>query len=255
MKRLQQLDLLSLAPGGVAVAGRGPRRCSWCQASLAAVRDTASWCSKRCRQTAWRFRRERVAQDLHATPKRLAYADPPYPGKARRYYKDQPTFAGEVDQLELLQRLQRDFDGWALSTSPQGLRLLLPHVDASTFVCPWVKPHKQPPAKGPGNVHEYVLVKPARLVKPGPPDAFTGAVARGGDSDLMGRKPVKFVAWVFALLGASTCDTLLDLYPGSDIVGRCWAEFCRQAPASPAAALDASLLARGDSPGAEQVRH
>ena len=28
---------------------------------------------------------------------RFAYADPPYPGLSARYYRNEPTFAGEVD--------------------------------------------------------------------------------------------------------------------------------------------------------------
>jgi hypothetical protein len=33
-------------------------------------------------------------------PLRLAYADPPYPGKAR-LYQDHPDYGGEVDHAEL----------------------------------------------------------------------------------------------------------------------------------------------------------
>ena len=40
-----------------------------------------------------------------------------------------------------------------------------------------------------------------------------------------GQKPVKFVRWVFGLLGACPDDELDDLYPGSGIVGREWKVF------------------------------
>lgn len=36
---------------------------------------------------------------------KLAYADPPYPGEAKRHYADHPDYAGEVDQHALIQRL------------------------------------------------------------------------------------------------------------------------------------------------------
>lgn len=36
---------------------------------------------------------------------RIAYADPPYPGCAH-LYKDHPDYGGEVDHVELLQRLE-----------------------------------------------------------------------------------------------------------------------------------------------------
>jgi hypothetical protein len=166
-------------------------------------------------------------------PKRLAYADPPYPGLAARYYRNEASYAGEVDHAQLIQRL-RTFDGWALSTSRKGLRQVLALAPVGVYVCPWVKIKSKPKSLGPANIHEYVLVQPARLALGGPPDAFCGQVARGGDSDLKGRKPIKFVRWIFQLLGAMPGDTLADLYPGSGVVGRCWGEFTRQA--SPTAA-------------------
>jgi len=52
-------------------------------------------------------------------PLRLAYADPPYPGKAY-LYRDHPDYGGEVDHAELIERLAA-YDGWALSTSAAAL--------------------------------------------------------------------------------------------------------------------------------------
>jgi hypothetical protein len=163
-------------------------------------------------------------------PKQLAYADPPYPGLARRYYGGEPSFAGEVDHKRLLEQLAT-FDGWALSTSRKALRDVLsftPRGD-DVIVCPWVKTHGAPPARGPSNIHEYVIVHPARRRLPGVPDAFVGGHAHSGGSSLMGRKPIRFVHWVFGLLGALPVDSLADLYPGSGVVGRCWGEFQRRA--------------------------
>ncbi len=108
----------SLAPGGDAL-------CPWCRAAPASTRGV--WCSKKCRQSAWRARRLAVSEDLNDTPKRLAYADPPYPGTSLKYYGDQPDYAGEVDHAELVSRLQ-GYDGWALSTSVRALRESPPAV-------------------------------------------------------------------------------------------------------------------------------
>lgn len=36
----------------------------------------------------------------------MAYADPPYPGQAKRHYADHPDYAGEVDHGELMMRLE-----------------------------------------------------------------------------------------------------------------------------------------------------
>jgi hypothetical protein len=54
----------------------------------------------------------------------MAYADPPYPGKAWMY-RGEPTYAGEVDHAALIASLKA-FDGWALSTSARALRHVLP---------------------------------------------------------------------------------------------------------------------------------
>lgn len=210
--------------GSSDVSSRGGRRCGWCSVSLLARQDR--WCSKKCRQTAWRLRQLGVAEVQNDAPRRLAYADPPYPGLSKKYYSKEASYAGEVDHVSLVQKL-KTYDGWALSTSRRALRDVLPLVPPETIICPWVKTHPQPDAFGPSNVHEYVLVVPGRWRRPGPPDAFVGAVARGGDSNLMGRKPIKFVSWLFSLLGAGPDDTLDDLFPGSGVVGRSWSEFCR----------------------------
>ena len=69
------------------------RPCQWCRAELDPTQE--KWCSKRCRQTAWRFRQIAVVEDLGDTPKRLGYADPPFPGLSRKYYGDQPSYRGE----------------------------------------------------------------------------------------------------------------------------------------------------------------
>lgn len=229
-----------------AVAAAGSRQCQWCRAELEQTQE--KWCSKRCRQTAWRFRKIAVAEDLGDTPKRLVYADPAYPGLAEKYYGDHPDYRGEVDHVRLLEQLTTGgYDGWALSTSRKALRYVLSLVpawlDDEIIVCPWIKTHHEPKARGPSNKHEYVIVVPARRRMPGPPDCLVAAVARGGDSDLIGRKPLEFIAWLFQLLGAAPRDTLLDLFPGSGIVGRCWDEFCRSAPSlTPAVATSVEGL-------------
>jgi hypothetical protein len=44
---------------------------------------------------------------------KIAYADPPYIGCAH-LYRDHPDYAGEVDHVHLIERLERDYDGWIL---------------------------------------------------------------------------------------------------------------------------------------------
>lgn len=217
------------------------RKCRWCGSLLQSRR--ATYCSKRCRQSAWRLRR-RSQLELSATPGatgalRFAYADPPYPGLSKRYYGNEPTYAGEVDHPALIASLVARHDageiaGWALSTSAAALRDLLPLCPQGARVASWVKPHGvSSRTYGMHNVWEPVIVVGGRKRRPGVPDGLTALPARGGGSTLMGRKPIAFCAWLFDLLGMVPGDTLDDLFPGTGIVGRAWDELSARAAATP----------------------
>jgi hypothetical protein len=157
------------------------------------------------------------------TPRRVGYADPPYPDTAERWYGDEDTFLGEVDHRALLGQLVR-YDGWALSTSARALRRVLPLCPPEARVAAWVKPIGVPRVtRGPHSRWEPVIYVPARLVQPGKRDWLRAMPARGGDSSLPGRKPVAFYRWLFELLGMAPQDSLADLYPGSKMGSRCWA--------------------------------
>lgn len=159
-----------------------PRRCRWCRSGIAATaRSDAQYCSKKCRQTAFRLRRRRERQvKAAAVGLRLAYADPPYPGLAARYYRNEPTFAGEVDHEALMPSLQ-EYDGWAISTSARYLGDLLRLCPREARVCAWVKPHgANPNTLGIHNCWEPLIVKPARLSRPGRRDWLRAHAARGG---------------------------------------------------------------------------
>ena len=162
---------------------------------------------------------------------RFAYADPPYPGLARRYYAGEDNYAGEVDHVALIARLEAGgFDGWALSTSARALRWLLPLCPERVRVCPWVKPiAPSPQTFGPHNTWEALLVVGGRRRRPGVRDWLRAHPARGG-GELPGRKPLAFAAWLFDLLCMQPGDTLEDLFPGSGIIGRAWAELSRGVP-------------------------
>jgi len=161
----------------------------------------------------------------NATSKRLAYADPPYPGLARKFYGKETTYAGEVDHAELIRRLS-SYDGWALSTSARALRDILPLCPPEARVCAWIKPGGAPPKTfGLHNVWEPVIVLQARRLRPGRRDALYIHPARLGGSKLIGRKPLQFCAWLFEALGADPGDSFDDLFPGSGIVSSAWREF------------------------------
>lgn len=224
-------------------------KCDWCREVEVSIR--ARFCGRKCRQSAFRLRRrigraEAVEVDLVPTtpggsefklpssidrwttqpkPLRFAYADPPYPGMARRFYGDRPEFKGEVDHVALLASLTAGaYAGWALSTSAKALRDLLPLCPPEARVCAWVKPHGAAPATfGLHNVWEPVIVVQGRRLRPGRRDALWAHAARGG-GELPGRKPIAFCAWLFDALGMLPGDSLDDLFPGTGIVSRSWAE-------------------------------
>lgn len=193
------------------------------------ARRGQKYCSRKCRQAAWRLTRYgREKAPLSSGPglpvgARFAYADPPYPGKAH-YYQDQPSYAGEVDHAELVASLRAGgYAGWALSTSREALRDVLQLCPPEAHVCPWVKPIGAP--RGTYGLHstwEPLIVVGGRKCRPGLNDWLSAKPARLGGSDLIGRKPLAFCAFLFDALGMLPGDVFVDLFPGTGVVGRAW---------------------------------
>lgn len=206
-------------------------QCGWCRRELPTTDPRARFCSRRCRQTAFRVRRRSQVRDaLPAAGMRFAYADPPYPGLSSKYYRHEPTFAGEVDHAALIASLRAaPYAGVALSTASRSLREILPLCPPDARVCAWTKPIGIPPAtRGIHSTWEPVIVWGGRQRPPGVCDWLRALPARGG-GELPGRKPVAFCAWLFDLLGMVPGDELDDLYPGSGIVGAAWSHLSRSA--------------------------
>lgn len=149
---------------------------------------------------------------------RLAVADPPYPGRAH-LYADHPDYAGEVDHVELIYRLNADYDGWALSTSAAALVDILPSCPADHRVLAWVKhtvtvswePVIVVSARKPEGVRDWIQCEPDSYQWREKPDSY-----------VIGQKPEAFCRWVFEWLGAEADDDLDDLFPGSGNVARAW---------------------------------
>jgi hypothetical protein len=193
--------------------------CLWCGDPFTGRRDS-KFCSRKCRQAAFRCRRRQTTQIRTNRPLRLAYADPPYPGMSIMY-KDEPDYAGEVDHKALIERLCSEFDGWALSTSGKRAGVfvkVLALCPPESRVCPWVKPiGVSKKTRGLHNTWEPLIVYPARNLEPGFRDWLEAQPARYG-GELIGRKPIEFCVWMFRCLGALPGDELFDLYPGTGIV-------------------------------------
>lgn len=162
---------------------------------------------------------------------KIAYADPPYIGQAKKHYGKEATYAGEVDHAQLALHLQT-FDGWALSASSPSLHVVLPLFPPDARIGAWVKPFSIfKPGVNPAYSWEPVIYKPARSGK-----ARTGGRKAPTVRDwvscnitlkkgLVGAKPPEFCSWLFNLLGAEKGDEFFDLFPGTGGVTAAWERF------------------------------
>lgn len=188
---------------------------------------------------------------------RIGYADPPYVGCAH-LYKGHEDFAGEVDHEELLTRLDRDYDGWVLhasSTSLPYVCVLAERLGIRGYrIMPWVKPFAafrrnvsvayawEPCLVSPVRkpiVTKEIVMRDWRVAEDEHhlPDWCAESITM--KKGLTGAKPPKVCEWLFHVLGAEPDDELVDLYPGTGIVGRTWGEWAARAvpPAAPQKAL------------------
>lgn len=175
---------------------------------------------------------------------RFAYADPPYLGQCgqyEHYHPDGRCWDDLSTHAALIERLVTDFpDGWALSLSSPSAALILPLCPLDARWGPWVKtfgafkrgvrpaymwepvifwrgrnpnaghPHAPPEKNGKQTTPKdfariemgTVLAEPITLKK-----GFTGA------------KPDAFCEWVLDLLNVQPGDEVVDLFPGTGIMG------------------------------------
>lgn len=213
--------------------------CEWCAEPIPPwVRLPARTCSKSCRQKLQRFG-VGAALARAAKPMRFGYADPPYPGLARRYYK-----MPEVDHALLAVELVRDYpDGFALSTSSDALVTVRGFVESAlpksrrhlVRTAAWVRGSRGCVTMYPRDAWEPLIVYGGRGRKTGAGVAWDnvlvspfGARPRSLKSALIGMKTPAFCEWMFRMLGALRGDELVDLFPGSGVVGRAWRLYNRE---------------------------
>ena len=164
---------------------------------------------------------------------RIAYADPPYIGQARRHYGE-----AEVDYESLIKDLLA-YDGWGLSCTSSSLAQLLPLCPPDTRVGAWVKPfaffHRG--TRGhPPYAWEPVIFMSARPRERTPHgvrdwvccNAFGTTPAErtwGKEKGVVGIKPPDFCVWLFGVLGLRVDDIFVDLFPGSGMVMDQWRKY------------------------------
>jgi hypothetical protein len=171
-----------------------------------------------------------VTADNDASVRRLAFADPPYLGMshigAEHHYGAHHPDAGDFDTVDahrdLVGHLVDDFpDGWALCLSSRSLRVILPMCPEDVRVAAWVKGWcSWKPGISPAYAWEPVIFRGGRRM----PDAVKArdwlqANVRTGQA-IPGSKPESFCRWVLLMLGYRAGDTLVDLFPGTGIMGQ-----------------------------------
>jgi hypothetical protein len=170
---------------------------------------------------------------------RAAYADPPYLGCGAKHYGRLHDSASVYDDpaahAALIERLNDEYDCWALSLHEPSLRLILPMCPPGIRVGSWVKPF----AAFKKNVTRAWTWEPvifkfdggrARTVEQSTwRDHLSAPIAmRKG---FPGAKPDAFSFWVFEGLNLLPDDEFCDVFPGSGAVGEAWERWrSREAP-------------------------
>ena len=174
---------------------------------------------------------------------RLCIADPPYLGRAVRWYgpggcgdgggegqADQHPYAYLWDQPSTHHDLVRDlddrFDGWAIAMSAHSLSTYLQVVDTDSRngvrVAVWHKPNAGPSGSRIHGCWEPVLVRVPEGRRgradglPATRDVLTANSAKQG---FTGSKPPSWTRWVLDMMGYDAeADTVTDLFHGSGAV-------------------------------------
>ena len=158
---------------------------------------------------------------------KFAYADPPYIGQAKRHYGKHRDYSGEVDHAKLIERLEGDYDGWALSASIRSLPILMRLLPNDILTLAWCKPMAPPMGDHLHYSWEPVLIRQLRkpkgyermhLVLSPPGFTFRDKPAE----HVIGEKPEGFLHWVLRCCGVLATDEFYDLFPGSGACMRAW---------------------------------
>ena len=172
---------------------------------------------------------------------KFAIADPPYFGRANRWYGEtgcgngykagKPPSHPEASiwdtkqaHIDLINKLNKEYDGFAISLSVHNLSLYLSHIETDSRngirVMSWVKPSAVPSGNRLRNTWEPVIIKMPKKrknYKAGKScvDVLTAHPPRNG---FIGAKPYEWTYWVLDAMGVQQGDTVDDLFNGSGLV-------------------------------------
>ena len=171
----------------------------------------------------------------------MCIADPPYLGRAKRWYgqggcgdgngrnqadnhPDAYLWDDPQTHKDLVQQLEKEFDGWAIAMTVHSLSTYLNVVETDSRngirVCVWNKPSAITSGNRITNHWEPVLVRV--------PDKRKGWQVGERMSDVLtcnpprvnfrGAKPQEWTEWVLNLMGYSDGDEIVDMFHGSGSV-------------------------------------
>jgi hypothetical protein len=173
---------------------------------------------------------------------RFCIADPPYLGRAVRWYGEGGCGDGKgIGQADnhpeahiwddpethrlLVRNLEKDFDGWAIAMSVHSLSTYLAEVGTDSRngirVCVWHKPSSSPSGSRIGNYWEPVLVKVPQERRGYSSGIKTKDVLSCNSRKIgfVGSKPYEWTRWVLDLMGYNPeLDEVEDLFHGSGSV-------------------------------------
>jgi hypothetical protein len=173
---------------------------------------------------------------------KFAIADPPYLGRAKRWYgktglgvgygigkADQHPEAEIWDLAEthenLVKHLDANYDGFAIALTHHSLNVYLKHLAIGTAslyrVMAWIKPVSAPSANRIRSAWEPVIIKTPEKRK-----GYTTKYARISDyliqsppkNGFKGEKPEQWTYWVLNAMGYDLDDEIDDLFLGSGAV-------------------------------------
>jgi hypothetical protein len=173
---------------------------------------------------------------------KLCIADPPYLGRAVRWYgengcgdgygknqADNHPDAHLWDKREthqnLVKQLENEFDGWAIAMSVHSLSTYLEIVETDSRngirVCVWYKPSAVTSGNRITNNWEPVLIRVPQTRKgwlSNCPRVSDVLIANSPRKGFRGAKPIEWTHWILDLLGYCDDDQIVDLFPGSGAV-------------------------------------
>jgi len=174
---------------------------------------------------------------------KLAIVDPPYLGRANRYYgngagggggnrkKYKPNFHPEAsiwdkesEHQDLIDNLSKFYDGFAIAMSSHNLSQYLKRNETASNsiyrIGIWHKPSAVPSGSRITNSYEPVLfrIPDERRSRAKGKKMRDVLVANPPRVGFLGAKPNTWTHWVLDVLGYENEDIVDDLFPGSGIV-------------------------------------